>query len=516
MMDGNAGVAPVKEAEATRGFLSFLRRLFADSRDREKRRALRRIAKEVKKHRPRLYEPRRGTVEPPLAQLLHDLYCALFAAQHLFAEENLYDVLKVVVINGSLSNRQLEMRARLEDDTLRERVAGESLGKVVREVKAELGTFVKEFDRKKVTEIEERYHIIRVFLDLAKFDYLLLLRHFDPNMPANDPNYLPSFGSCEARMVAEPLIGFAEIVGTVDCGADWDGPLETLKVYKGFNVVSRDKWMKALRVIKRLQDSQIVLLMLKLMEDDPDFAVDVTYRGERVVAPYLSKYKLQVALSLEKIQRELKGKRIEKLLKEVFDGQQIPQLSNYTEESSAKLARRNLPSYRYVNEMRYAKAFLTDFYKSRIRELIRMLVVKGEWHDTVLARKLSDSNQKLTEKLEALRQLDDGLAEEKPAGSNLRSAVYRMIRNKANKPAAVKIVDQINTQAGEIIRDVGEEMKALNTILRKIHADVTAKNEAVLLNWEALMRHSGDCLPENMLEIEKKIDAFVKIVEVSG
>jgi hypothetical protein len=97
------------------GFLGrILPFIFAsDKAERTKRRQLKEIARQVRRVRPRLYNPRKEVVEPELGRLFYSFYRTLHAARELLRSASTSMVLKSVIVEMSLTEEQLRIRGRL-------------------------------------------------------------------------------------------------------------------------------------------------------------------------------------------------------------------------------------------------------------------------------------------------------------------------------------------------------------------------------------------------------------------
>ena len=95
--------APAAEKKKAPGFLERLFAFFAsDDPERQKQRLLRDIGAQLKRSRPRLYNPGQRTAEPALGRFFYEVYRAIAAAQVLLKDAKTSAALKTAVIDLSL------------------------------------------------------------------------------------------------------------------------------------------------------------------------------------------------------------------------------------------------------------------------------------------------------------------------------------------------------------------------------------------------------------------------------
>ena len=188
-----------------------------------------------------------------------------------------------------------------------------------------------------------------MLLDLIGFDYFFLLKKFDPGMPERDFSYTPHFESIEAAHVLEDLQDFLEILPNVDPEADWDRMLAILKEHRGMEVVSRDALRKALQLIRDVQRSGILLLIVRHIMAEPRLEADDPHPpgADRGALP------LQAQGGggddgPEGGARASSNEKIEELARAVFGSGTVAKLSNYSENSNPEYAQKMLGGFLYV------------------------------------------------------------------------------------------------------------------------------------------------------------------------
>jgi energy-coupling factor transporter ATP-binding protein EcfA2 len=92
----------------------------------EKKRQLRAIAKTLSKSRYKWYRPGSEEALPGMGKFFYELYKVVGTAQVILQNANSSMVLKNVLIELSLSSRQVELKERLSEDAIKERAKSAS------------------------------------------------------------------------------------------------------------------------------------------------------------------------------------------------------------------------------------------------------------------------------------------------------------------------------------------------------------------------------------------------------
>ncbi len=279
----------------TPGFFARLLSLFAsDDPERKKQKELREITGELKRSRARFYNPVRLTAEPNLARFFWEIYKSVAAAQVLLKGAEVSGALKMALVDLSLNEEQARLRERLTEKSITERAQrGADPAALDVEVKRDLKTLMGGIDTDWMNDLDALFNRVLVFLDLIGFDYYFLLRKFDPGLPERDFSYTPRFEAIDAAAVQGELQDFLEVLPNVDPEADWGRIMSVLKEHRGMEVASKESLRRTLQIIREVQRSGVMLLMVRHMLGNPAWKPMVRTHRDRIVEPYLSKLKAE-------------------------------------------------------------------------------------------------------------------------------------------------------------------------------------------------------------------------------
>jgi hypothetical protein len=481
----------------------------------EKKRLLKEVTKALKQSRLKFYRSRNEIMEPGFAKYFFEIYKVLGPAQSLVKHADYSGVLKTIIIEKALSDANLELRENLTEVSIRKRAETLSLKDLGNQIKDELVSFFAAFESDKVKKIETTYQLLSVFVELIHFDYYFLLKKFDSSMPENNFFYTPHFEPINAEYIVEDLKEFQDIIFNVEEGEDWDNILDILKEYRGVDVVSRAAWKKNLARIRELNRSRVLFLMIQHIEKNPYYKIKPHVKTEKIVESYLSKLKAQTDLTLQKIYKEKHSSKVDELSDLIFGTKSVSRLKNYTEKANAVFSKKMLGGFSYVHPLNYLKAFLLDYLKKDIREVIDLFLIKGKWTSNIVSQQLSESFHILIDISEKITEFDDSISEEAPVGAKLKLYIHKFDKDKT---AAQKVIRQmlkeLNDIAKGLIHEAAQNLITIGKNLKLILEDHQRSSHELIINWKEIEVTTDKNLKEIMVIVYKKLYYIVKLLQV--
>jgi len=498
------------------GFIDWLASLFLSSDpERQKQRQLRELAAELKRARPRYFNPAQGTAEPVMARFFWDIYRAVAAGQVLLKGAETSGALKTVLVDLTMTKEMLALRERLSEQAIDERSRKATDPAVLAaEVKEELRQFMEGFDANSMAEVDALYNRLLVLIDLIGFDYYYLLRKFDAGMPERDFAYAPRFTAIEGAQVLEELQDFLEILPNVDPDSDWDKMLTILKEHRGVEVVSRDGLRKAMQLLREAQRSGSLLKIVRLLTQNPEWKAMVRVHKERIVEPYLSKIKAEAETTVQKATSGRRNEKIEELARLVFGTGSVARLTNYSEKANPEFAQSLLGGFVYVSSLNYLRAFLTDHLQTGIREVINLLLIKGKWANKETSQQMSEAFHQLLKQSETISLFDADLAEDGETGRRLKTMALRSERDRRVVVQLRMILRQTNDEAHTMILDSTQQLVAIARVLKAAHEDCVRPNPSLLINWKELKPSTDRDIRTLIAGVYKKIYNFVQLMHM--
>ncbi len=484
--------------------------------DRQKRRMLRTIGKNLSRDRYKFYRPRGKEVQSNLPRLLYETYRVIASVRKLVQTADASNSLKMVVIESLMNDEQREIRDSLDERAIRERVKKSDLKEVADEVKNALIQLVASFDAEKVRQINTLYGNVRSFVEFCHFDFYFTLKKFDSAISEDSFTYKPKFESIDAEYVVDDLRDFLDVAEALPQDADWDAVFDVLAAYRNVEAVERAQWRKVWKTLRSVLESNVLRDVVRHVADDPYWEPKASAAGHRIVEPYLNQVKSDAEATLQKISRERRNSKIEQLVKQVFGTTVVARTKNYTEKANVQFQRIEGSGYIHVQAMNYLKAYLLDYFKKDVREIVQdLLIVRGKWVTNVQAQQVSDAYHGVLSISEEIISLDDSLSEEGELGQKMRRALGRVVdRDRSSQKFARELLDQINTKVLGLVNEAAQNLIIIGKNLKALIEDIDRREHQIITNWKELDGDIEDSLKERMAAMYRQLYHIVQLLQV--
>lgn len=485
--------------------------------EREKRRMLKALGKDLSKDRYKFYKPRGSEIQPNLARFLYEIYKSVSAVRKLVQPSESNNTLQLLVIEAKLDERQVSLREKLDEKTIRERARGgadiKEIGDDIREAMID---FVGTFDANRVREINTNYAHLRSFIDFCHFDFYFTLKKFDSAISEDSFSYKPNFEPIEAEYVTDDIRDFLDVAGSLSEETDFDYVFDLLKTYRGVEVVDRDQWKKISRTLFQVLNSAVLEKIVQHASEDPQWVSKPSGGSKRIVEPYLNDIKSKVEETLQALQRERRNSKIEQLVKQVFGTTVIARTKNYTEKANMGLQRSDSGGFLYTDALNYLKAYLLDYFKKDVREIVQdLLIVRGKWVTQVQAQQISDAYHGVLSVSEHILKLDDSLGDEGELGQKLKRAVGRVVdRDPSTKRPLNELLNQINSEVLRLVNEAAQNLIIIGKNLKNLLGDVDRKEPQMVINWKELDAEIEDSLKDRMSTMYRQLYYLVQLLQV--
>ncbi len=491
--------------------LSFI--FSGDDPEKEKRRLLKDIGKQLNRQKFKFYKPKTGEALPGLAKFFHEIYSSVGPARIMLDHAASSNVLKQIIIEESLTEEQLAIKDAMTEDEIRSLADSMDHKAVVQKLKELMVSLYAAFNAEKVKQINLTYNLVTIFLQFIHYDYYFLLKKFDSGLPENDFVYNPRFEQINGEYISDDLKDFLEVAGMLEKNQPWQDLFSILQIYRETPVIDPGKWKKVLRDIGEIRKSTVLELMIQHIDKNPYFKYKVAYPNDQIVEEYLSKIKTSTELTLQKILKERRTGKIEKLCKHVFGTVAVSRMKNYTEKNNMMFSKKMMAGYMHVAALNYLKAFLLDYFKKDIREVVDLLIIRGKWSTNLMSQQLSDAFHAVMTIAEELVVFDDSLGDEGERGNALRSAIKRADRDPNAMKALREQLKKINDDAMRMMQVSAQNLIAVGKTLKIVIEDYDNKPRELLLNWKEIEVSSDNQIRTILAEVYKKIYYFIQLLQ---
>jgi hypothetical protein len=481
--------------------------------EREKKKLLKDIGKQLKKKKLKYYKPNSKEALPDLGKFFYEIYKVIGPAQVLLENAQSSGVLKTIIIESFLTDEQKDLREKFTEDNIRKRAESTDTKTLAGELKNELSSFFAGFKGDRIKQINDQYNLLLLFLQFVHYDYYFVLKKFDSNIPERDFAYSPKFERINGEYLTDDLKDFLEILPHVTRDKPWEDLFDILQGYKNTEVINRAAWKKLLRQVEQVNKEEMILLIVRHLDGDPYYKPQTPPPDEKIVEEYLSKLKNQTEITIQKILQERQNRKIEKLLDTIFGTTAISRMRNYTDKENLKFSKKMLGGFIYVEPLNYLKAFLLDYFKRDVKELMDLFLIRAKWTTNVTSQQLSEAFHTVMETSDRLLKFDESVGEEGERGSKMKVYMNKSEKDKNATVSLRKVLSEVNEEALGIIQTASQNMIVIGKNLKLILDDYESKPHEVIMNWKELEQYSEEDIKKRITEIYKKLYYFIQLMQ---
>lgn len=503
------------------GALGFFERIFslilgAGDPERDKKRILKAIGKDLARDKFKLYKPKSGEIEPNFARMLYEVYKNVAAVRQVIQPTDTGGALKSIVIELHMTEQQGAIRDRLDPKHIREQARSVDVKQLSEAVRDDLLSFVGSFDADRVRAINQSFSNVNLFLGLCHFDYYFTLKKFDSAISEGSFTYKPNWESISAEYVIDDIRDFLEVVLAIPDDFDWDDAFAMIATYKGVELVDRGKWKRVWKTVSEIVGSGVLEKIVQHASGDPGWVARRESLHARIVEPYINEIKGTVESTLQQLVAERRNSKIEQLVKQVFGTGSVHRAKNYTDKANAIFSKTQTGGYLYTDAFNYLKAYLIDVFKKEMREIVQdLLIVRGKWTTNIQSQQLSDSYHALMHCSAELIRIDDGLSDENELGQKVRRAVGRVVeRDPSTQRLVMQTLKEINDEVLKLINEAGQNLVSIGKTLKLLITDLETDRKEVILNWKELDAAIEDSLKDRMAKLYRQVYYLVQLLQI--
>jgi hypothetical protein len=474
------------------------------------------VIKEINQNKyAKFYKIKTGEAEPPLAKFFYDIYKTIAPAQVFMQNAAKSAQLKQMVIESFMDKRSQDILKRLSPEAIEERVKKTPPKEVSLQVKEDITALRSGFDNTKINTMDRCYTLILAFIRFVAFNYLLLIQKFDPKVNERNFNYQPKFEHIKAEGIAGEIKNFLELCDNIDPDQDWKTVLKVLKTYKGdMDVVAADQWNRLLLLLRDVRRSNILELIIRYIQKNPNWVPKPQIQDEHIVESYLEEKQSEAENCINNIVNAKRNAQVAALAKTVFGSAEVNRLRYYTERGSEVYTRKNFEGFLYAGALNYLKAFYMDFSKKDIKELCDLILIRGQWTSNTLSQQMSEGYHSFMELFDKVSTFDDTLSDNGEHGSRLKNAMLKADHNKSSAKYVRIILSTVNDEAKKMINTAAQALIIIGKHLKGAIDDYQKTPHDLIINWKELESASEAPLIQRMTLNYKRIYFLVQILQL--
>jgi len=510
---------PGTGSSADTGILGFITNLFSgltgsSDSDREKKRLLKDISKELKK-RTKFYKTKGDMAQPGMAKWFYDIYKVVGPVDILLEKYGSSDLLKTVLIESFLPKEVRDTVGELHPDRIKARIEeSKSLKELTEEVKEQLIQLYSALDSQTVKRVNRLYNDLHRLQSFARYPFHFLLKKFDSMLPDRDFVYNPKFEAINGQYIKEDLMDFLDVFYALDPDAEWDVLFDVLKSYRDMEIISRAAWKKILQSRREMLKTRTLDLIIRHLDENPSWSAIPENTNYEIVEGYFNRIKTGADLTIQEILRDKRKKQIEGLLMKLFGTTSISRTQYYTERENLTFHKKMLAGYTLIEPMNYLKAFFLDYYKSKVRVLVDLLLIQGKWATKISSQQFSDAYHQLMSLSDNLTAFDVGLADDGPTGSKIKRLLRQSTRDRSALMSLKTTLQEVNTNAKKIINTSAQNLIILGKSIKQLLQEHKSEGSEIIINWKEVESWADPPVEEQMAEVYTQIYYLVQLLQL--
>jgi hypothetical protein len=475
---------------------------------------LKQISREISRNRfARFYKPKSSEITGDMGGLFYDIYKVIAPARLLLKNAAKSALLKETIVEYFLGKDAKEIENML-NMTPEEQARTGGIPALIQTADKRLASFSTAFNADIIHTIDRCYSNIQSFIDFINFDYLEVLRQFNPRIREYDFSRTPVLGNVYGPQLTDKIKDFIQAAYEV-CGVqNWEQIIKILKQYRNnVMVINHGQWNRIINRLHEIRGSGILGKIIRHIDEDPSWQFRPNVPNHHIAAQYLETKQAEVRKWLGTLISSQKSTQKKSMLINVFGNDNIQRTWFYTGRANEIYIKKGFEGFLYTEALNYLLTFLTDEFKSETNDLYNTLLVRGEWIRRESCMEMSENYHQLTELAEKITAFDCGFSDGGNYGSRLRTFILGMASSNNHAPYVDSILTNANEEALDLI-DTGIHLitdigKRMNSLLQ----DSKNNRNMFIGNWKKLDNRT-DNIVKRMTESCARISNFTRLMEL--
>ena len=476
------------------------------------------IIKDIKKglkKNSKLYNVKKDDVTVSLAYFFYNLYKIVAPFSDMLGTIETSKEFKRMIVENYLSQKQLEAVDRLSVEEINQRLTGSKNVKLsASQIQKEIIGLVSSFSSDLTNQINNSYSLMLIFKELSCFNYYFLLKKFDSRLPNYDFVYKPTFSDINATYVGEDLKDFLEVLSIFNASSNWKDIFTIFAKYRSNMSIDLKQWNKVIKSIQEIKNSNILLNIVKVVDEDPYYEVKSLFNDNYIVEDYIKSIRDDAEEALRNVMKQKKDQAVIKYIELIFgDISAVERSKFYTKLANITYEKKEISSYTYVDPINFLRAYYLDYFKTETKIVIEILLIKGQWATHVTSQEFSEAFHKIQEFLPKTIELDNSLSDDEVMGSKIKTMLRKSGKDMIAKNSLDSEIKTINKQAKVIVEGAMSNLVILGNVIKSILEEYKLGKVETIVNWKDLQSSQEEPLEEMMLKTYKKLFYLVQLIQ---
>ena len=495
--------------------VGFFKRLFGAS-GAERRRAVRKLKKELAAVKVDLYKINHDTISIGIAKLLFELYKLTYPIKQFMPYDKPTNRFQPSFEESFVLSFHAE-----ETKTLSEKFNEEYINQLVRKygvkrttahVEKLLNDYFDKFPSETVKAINETFTNLLHFTRFTNFDFYPLLREFDSKL--EEVNFIkkPSFQPTEGSFLRKDLLKLHRAINGFYTDDRLDRGMEVFSKIKGMDPISRSNFARLKNLILSFQRNNYLSLIIRAIDKNLQPIPVETPPLISIFDTYAYKKKGTVQAILSSIKSRMKEDSISSIVSQLFGGEIKDPVKNYNESRNEQFKSAGVPPFAYVKPLNYMTAFIAEKYKGSINRVVNELIIGGIFVTKAVLNDLSNSYYALNGHLSSVNAFDGDLDQDGNSGRTIKRLLYTIKKDKNAKSLLEKSINDVNRKAKKIIEEKVVNIREMAYCIKGVLEDYRQRNPSVVTNIKKIRMNYNKQFIQELVSAYKDIYLLLKLL----
>jgi len=481
----------------------------------DKQNMLKTIGKEFAQNKyAKFFKVRTEEVDPSFMSFLFSVYKTIYPIKVFMKDDFKMAQFKHLTVDSCIDNYIKDTVKKLSSEYLDERAKSTPGEALIVEIQNDIELLSKQFDYNRIQTVNHKYEMAGSLNQFVKYDFKGFFKKFDPHFADGSFIIEPKFPAIKTILIVDQISEFLTVTQSLKPEDDWNGLLGLFKKIEGQDLVIPEQFNMMIKTLREIHTSKILELMIQYTLRNPVWQWKHFSFNETVGESWLESKKAEANGYILKINNAKKSSQINALTKQIFESGDLFRLEHYNVQLSEFYKKKNVDYFLYAEGLNYLKSFMEDYVEKEIKELCDILLIRGQWTNNTMSKEMSEALHILLNTPVAINDLDVVLSEDGADGSRLRAAMLRIDRDSTQTRYVNSIVNKVNTEAEEIIKEAAQALIVVGKQLKALIEDIQKKHPELLINWREVNLASKEPMPQRMVNDFKKIHYFVQLMHL--
>lgn len=491
-----------------------------------KRQELKKLDLELKNYRPVLYK--NGMLQANMAELFRILYENAKSIDDILSEtisgpdlQRNNKFAEQLVITGFTGGNQEKLESlsyekrklEIEQTNLSSNHVFESQHRV-------LETLIKELNSPEFVKIDQVLASLQQLTDICRFNFLTAVRAFDTSYTGLNPEYKPMFQTIVPEVLENTFLDLYYLTSTFHMTAGLGRAviaLATLRKGSPVTNTERESILEHLEkinsILTRTLPPEILKKFACLAKKDPSFTPQTASYKAEARQKFAAHLEEQFEADESRMKIEIKDQTISAEVNTLFAGRPLEVLEVYNSEINKSLRQNTSVYFLWITPLQILKTFLSVYLSDSIKTLLNDIVIEGFFNNPTYKSEFSSTVYACNDCLDRILKFEKSFEHD---GENDQSVMLGFIRD-SHKDAdfikkLIKMVDNINVEAKQIIQDEASELYSLYMQLGELLTDAKKPNPDTVSNIKVLMSSSRN--RDNTEQLEQQFGSWKVFLEI--